>query len=83
MAAITPFLWFNDKAEEAANFHVSIFPNSKIVRVTRYGDTGPGPKEPFRLVQDQDPAKAQRVMKTILQMVKMDIGRLQQAANEA
>ena len=44
MPAITPFLWFNDKAEEAATFYVSIFPNSTIVRVSRYGDAGPGPK---------------------------------------
>ncbi len=44
MQKITPFLWFNDKAEEAANFYVSIFKNSKIVTVTRYGVAGPGPK---------------------------------------
>jgi predicted 3-demethylubiquinone-9 3-methyltransferase (glyoxalase superfamily) len=44
MQKITPFLWFNDQAEEAANFYVSIFRNSKVVTVTRYGDTGPGPK---------------------------------------
>ncbi len=41
---ITPFLWFDGKAEEAANFYVSIFPNSKVVSVSRYGDAGPGPK---------------------------------------
>jgi predicted 3-demethylubiquinone-9 3-methyltransferase (glyoxalase superfamily) len=44
MSKITPFLWFNAQAEEAANFYVSIFKNSKIVTVTRYGDAGPGPK---------------------------------------
>jgi predicted 3-demethylubiquinone-9 3-methyltransferase (glyoxalase superfamily) len=44
MQKITPFLWFNDKAEEAVNFYVSIFKNSKTVSVTRYGDAGPGPK---------------------------------------
>ena len=156
MPAITPFLWFNDKAEEAANFYVSIFPNSKVLSVSRYGDAGPGtkgsvmtvsfeldgrqftalnggprytftpsvsflvpcetqqdvdyyweqltaggkpiqcgwledkyglswqivPKELFRLVQDKDPAKSQRVMKAMLQMVKLDVTRLQQAANE-
>ena len=155
MPAITPFLWFNDKAEEAANFYVSIFPNSKILSVSRYGDAGPGPKgsvmtvsfeldgrhftalnggprytftpsvsflvpcetqqevdhywdklaaggkpiqcgwledkyglswqivprELFRLVQDKDPARSQRVMKAMLQMVKLDVARLQQAAN--
>ncbi len=44
MQKITPFLWFDDKAEEAMNFYVSIFKNSKTGRVTRYGDAGPGPK---------------------------------------
>jgi predicted 3-demethylubiquinone-9 3-methyltransferase (glyoxalase superfamily) len=41
---ITPFLWFDGKAEEAMNFYVSIFKNSKVVKVTRYGEAGPGPK---------------------------------------
>ena len=41
MAEITPFLWFEDKAEEAARFYVSIFKNSKIDNVSRYGDAGP------------------------------------------
>jgi predicted 3-demethylubiquinone-9 3-methyltransferase (glyoxalase superfamily) len=40
---ITPFLWFDDKAEEAMNFYVSIFRNSRIVSVSRYGEGGPGP----------------------------------------
>jgi len=44
MPKITPFLWFNTQAEEAANFYVSIFENSKVVTVTRYGEGGPGPK---------------------------------------
>lgn len=44
MQKITPFLWFNDKAEEAMNFYVSIFNNSKVVGITRYGEAGPGPK---------------------------------------
>ena len=44
MQKITPFLWFNDQAEEAMNFYVSIFKNSKIGSITRYGDAGPGPK---------------------------------------
>jgi predicted 3-demethylubiquinone-9 3-methyltransferase (glyoxalase superfamily) len=44
MQKITPFLWFNDNAEEAANLYVSIFKNSKIGNITRYGDAGPGPK---------------------------------------
>ena len=41
---ITPFLWFDTEAEEAANYYVSIFPNSKIVSITRYGEAGPRPK---------------------------------------
>lgn len=40
---ITPFLWFDRQAEEAAQFYTSIFPNSKIVKVARYGEAGPGP----------------------------------------
>jgi predicted 3-demethylubiquinone-9 3-methyltransferase (glyoxalase superfamily) len=42
MQKITPFLWFDGKAEEAMNFYVSIFKNSKIVNITRYGEAGPG-----------------------------------------
>jgi predicted 3-demethylubiquinone-9 3-methyltransferase (glyoxalase superfamily) len=41
---ITPFLWFDGNAEEAMNLYVSVFKNSKIVSVTRYGEAGPGPK---------------------------------------
>ncbi|MGH9915009.1 MAG: VOC family protein, partial [Pyrinomonadaceae bacterium] len=44
MQKITPFLWFDNQAEEAMNFYVSIFNNSKIVSVSRYGEAGPGPK---------------------------------------
>lgn len=44
MQTITPFLWFDDQAEEAMNFYVSIFPNAKVLSVNRYGDAGPGPK---------------------------------------
>jgi predicted 3-demethylubiquinone-9 3-methyltransferase (glyoxalase superfamily) len=41
---ITPFLWFNDNAEQAMDFYTSVFKDSKIVSVSRYGDAGPGPK---------------------------------------
>ena len=41
---ITPFLWYDTQAEEAANFYVSVFKNSKVLGVVRYGDVGPGPK---------------------------------------
>ena len=154
---ITPFLWFGGKAEEAANFYVSVFKNSKVVQLTRYGDAGPGPKgtvmsaifqlegqrfyalnggpqfkfspaislfvdcetqqevdelweklsaggktnrcgwldDKFgltwqiipttlgRLLQDTDAAKANRVMKAMMQMDKIDIARLQQAYDGA
>jgi predicted 3-demethylubiquinone-9 3-methyltransferase (glyoxalase superfamily) len=44
MQKITPFLWFDNNAEDAVNFYVSIFKDSKILSVARYGDAGPGPK---------------------------------------
>jgi predicted 3-demethylubiquinone-9 3-methyltransferase (glyoxalase superfamily) len=155
MQKITPFLWFDNNAEQAAEFYVSIFKNSKILNVSRYGDAGPGPKgavmvvnfqlagqefialnggplfkfsEAFsfvvncenqkevdeywskltsgggqesqcgwlkdkfgfswqvvptelgKLMSDKDPKKANRVMQTLLQMKKLDIAKLQQAA---
>jgi predicted 3-demethylubiquinone-9 3-methyltransferase (glyoxalase superfamily) len=42
MQKITPFLWFNDNAEEAMNLYISIFKNSKVLNVARYGEAGPG-----------------------------------------
>ena len=44
MQRITPFLWYDTQAEEAAKFYVSIFPKSKILKTARYGEAGPGPK---------------------------------------
>lgn len=153
MQEITPFLWFDREAEEAARFYVSIFRNSRILSLSRYGDAAPGPKGAVMVVrfelagrqfmalnggpqfkfteavsflincetqteidelwerlsaggekgrcgwlkdkfglswqivptvlgqmlQDGDPAKSQRVMQALLQMDKLDIGRLQQA----
>jgi len=43
MQKITPFLWFDNQAEEAINLYVSVFKNSKILSVSRYGEAGPGP----------------------------------------
>jgi predicted 3-demethylubiquinone-9 3-methyltransferase (glyoxalase superfamily) len=154
MQKITPFLWFDRQAEEAANYYVSIFKNSKITAISRYGDAGPGPKGSvmvvsfeldgqqfcalnggpvfsftpaisffvncetqaevddlwerlsaggrkdrcgwltdkygvswqiipqvlMKLIGDPDPAKSQRVVKAMLQMDKIDIQHLQQAA---
>src|SRR5512145_1947960 len=44
MQKITTFLWYDNNAEEAANFYVGIFKNSKILNIARYGEAGPGPK---------------------------------------
>lgn len=41
---IIPHLWFNNNAEEAVNYYISLFANSKITNIARYGDSGPGPK---------------------------------------
>jgi predicted 3-demethylubiquinone-9 3-methyltransferase (glyoxalase superfamily) len=43
MSKVTPWLWFDLEAEEAAEFYTSIFPNSRILGVSRYGDAGPRP----------------------------------------
>lgn len=154
MQKITPFLWFDSNAEDVAKFYTSVFKQSKIVKVTRYGAAGPGPKGSvmtvkFRLqgqdfvalnggpvfkfnpaislvvscktqkevdyfwkklsaggelsrcgwltdkfgvswqivpdvlielVSSKDGAKADRVMQAMMQMVKLDIKRLQRAA---
>jgi predicted 3-demethylubiquinone-9 3-methyltransferase (glyoxalase superfamily) len=154
MQKITPFLWFDSQAEEAAKFYTSIFKNSKMGAITRYGEAGPGPKGSVmvasfelggtkftalnggpmfkfteaisfvvdcetqeevddywnrlseggapqqcgwlkdrfglswqivpsalpRLLTDPDPAKANRVMQAMLQMTKIDIAGLEQAA---
>src|ERR1700674_1852167 len=53
MQKITPFLWFDGKAEEAMRFYVSIFKNSKVGAITRYGDAGPGPKGTVMVVTFQ------------------------------
>src|SRR5665213_196100 len=50
---ITPFLWFDHQAEEAARFYVSIFKNSKILKVVRYGKAGPGSEGTVMLVSFQ------------------------------
>src|SRR5882724_2937843 len=44
MSKITPFLWFDHQAEEAVNFYTGIFKKSKIRKIARYGEAGPGPK---------------------------------------
>ena len=157
MPKITPFLWFDNNAEEAARFYTSVFRNSKMGEVRRYGDAGPGPKgsvmiasfsiegveftalnagpqfkfnesisfvvhcktqdevdeywskltadggqesqcgwlkdkfgmswqiTPERLLEligDKDPGKSQRAMQAMMQMKKIDIAKIEQAANQ-
>ena len=53
MPKITPFLWFDKNAEEAAQFYASVFKNSRILDVSRYGDAGPGPKGQAMVVRFQ------------------------------
>src|SRR5215467_14494025 len=53
MQKITTFLWFDNQAEEAANFYASVFKNSKITTVARYGDAGPGPRGSVMIVKFQ------------------------------
>jgi predicted 3-demethylubiquinone-9 3-methyltransferase (glyoxalase superfamily) len=50
---ITPFLWFDSNAEEAVKFYVSIFKNSRIERIARYGEAGPGPQGTVMIVDFQ------------------------------
>jgi predicted 3-demethylubiquinone-9 3-methyltransferase (glyoxalase superfamily) len=57
MQKITPFLWFNGQAEEAAKFYTSIFPKSKIRKVTRCDETGPGPKGSVMMVEFEIPGQ--------------------------
>jgi len=157
MQKITPFLWYDGNAEEAAKFYISIFKNSKMGKISRCGDAGPGPKgsvmsvtfqikgqeffalnggphfkftpaisffvncetqqevddlweklsaggrtdrcgwlqDKFgvswqiipavlgQLLGDKDPQRANRAMQAMLQMTKIDIEKLQQAAAEA
>lgn len=50
---ITPFLWFDKEAEEAVNFYTSVFPNSSVGKITRYGEAGPGPAGEVMVVSFQ------------------------------
>ncbi|HEY2476223.1 MAG TPA: VOC family protein [Candidatus Cybelea sp.] len=51
--SITPLLWFNGEAEEAVRFYVSIFSNSKIENISRYGDAGPGEEGAAMMIEFQ------------------------------
>lgn len=45
MPTVTPFLWFNDNAEEAVDFYRSVITNSSVHKTVRCGEAGPGPKD--------------------------------------
>lgn len=62
MQKITPFLWFDSQAEEAANFYVSVFKNSKILSIARYGKSGPGPEGSVMTVEFQLDGQAFRAL---------------------
>jgi len=51
MQKITPFLWFDNEAEEAAKYYVSVFKEGRILNIARYGDAGPGPKGSVMVVE--------------------------------
>jgi len=53
MQKISPFLWFDGNAEEAADFYVSLFKGSKILKIARYGEAGPGPAGAVMVVNFQ------------------------------
>ena len=95
MGKIDTFLWFDGRAEEAATLYTSLFDGSRIVGTSRYGEAGPGPKGSVMMVSfqllglptalgellaDPDKARAQRVMKAMLGMRKLDIAALRAAA---
>lgn len=51
MSKVTPFLWFDTQAEDAAKYYVSVFKSAKILNVVRYGDAGPGPKGSVMVIE--------------------------------
>lgn len=53
MQKITPFLWYDNNAEEAVNQYISIFRNSEITNIARYGEAGPGPKGSVMTIEFQ------------------------------
>jgi predicted 3-demethylubiquinone-9 3-methyltransferase (glyoxalase superfamily) len=85
MKKITPFLWFDTQAEEAANFYVSIFDNSRILNASRYSDAGwqITPTILSELMPGPDPGKSKRVMEAMLKMKKFDIAALKKAYDQA
>ena len=85
-ARIRPCLWFDSQAEEAADFYVSVFPNSRIVKVARNGEVGvgihgrpPGSVMTVELELDGTPAASERAFAAMLGMKRLDIAALEHA----
>lgn len=78
MEAISPCLWFDRRAEEAARFYTAVFARSRVVDVQRYGSAGP--RRLHELFADPDCEKVQRVIAAMLQMRKLDVADLEAAA---
>lgn len=84
---ITPFLWFNDNAEKTAKYYTSIFKNSEMRIITRYGDTGLDqevswqiiPSVPGKLMNDRGKRNLNNVMQSMLKMYKLQIKVLEEA----
>ena len=79
MQKITPFPWFDGKAEEAANFYISIFKNSRIVDIMRSGDGRPGIHRVERRTHVQvfsGHIEGERHTEAMMQMHKLDIAGL-------
>ncbi|MBM4170219.1 MAG: hypothetical protein FJ215_13840 [Ignavibacteria bacterium] len=79
MQKIIPHLWFNDQAEEAVNFYVSIFKNSRVGHIARGVSWQIVPAVLGKMMQDKDPAKSENVIKALLHMKKLNIEALKRA----
>lgn len=73
MDKITPCLWFDGDAEEAAAFYVSLLPDSRIDRVVH------SPARLLEMIGSEDRAAAERAMKAMMEMVKLDLPTLEAA----
>lgn len=81
MPRITPNLWFDTQALEAAELYVSVFPRSRVTDVMRYPESGPGPAGMAEIFADPDPTRADRAMQAMMQMKKLDVAALRAAAD--
>ena len=73
---ITPFLWFDTQAEEAARFYTTVFENARIKEITRYGAAG---HDTHGMTAGSVMTKCERAMAALMQMKKLDIAALQRA----